>query len=162
MQHALLIYPAAALLIALAAGQAHAACTVGSSGLAFGPYQPLTFAGKRNSADVTSTASVSVNCDLVNGLLGYTLKLGPSPAGNSISPRYMGNPSGGANMVFNVYTNATYSTIWGDGSTGSIISRGALNGNSVLTVYGKIPAGQNTLRAGSFSSALTVTLTFNV
>jgi spore coat protein U-like protein len=33
--------------------------------------------------------------------------------------------------------------------------------NQSQPVYGKIPAGQNTLRAGSFSDSLTMTLTYN-
>ena len=157
------IRTATGLLFALAAaGQVHAGCTVSSSGLAFGAYQPLTFAGKLTSAAVNSVATVSVNCDPVNGLLGYTLKLGPSPAGNSINPRYMANANGGNNMVFNVYTDPTYLTVWGDGSTGSIITHGLLNGTFQHTVYGRIPAGQNTLKVGSFSSSLIITVTYNL
>ena len=157
---------AATLLLALAvAGSAQAACSVTSPGLAFGAYQPLTFAGKLTSAAVTSMATVSVNCDLVNGLLGYTLKLGRSTAGDSINPRYLATATnGGANMVFNVYTDPAYSTIWGDGTTGgsSLITHGALNGQFDHTVYGRIPAGQNTLKAGSFSGTLTITVTYNL
>ena len=157
------IRPVAGLLLALAtAGQIHAACTVSSSGLAFGDYQPITFPGKLTSADKNSTATVSVVCDATSGLLGYTLKLGPSPAGNSINPRYMANASGGDNMVFNIYTDPSYLTIWGDGSTGSIITHGLLSGTFNHTVYGRIPAGQNNLKAGSFTSLLTLTVTYNL
>ena len=47
--------PALLTLLAMAAGQARAGgCTVSSPGLAFGAYQPLTFAGKLASAAVTS------------------------------------------------------------------------------------------------------------
>ena len=157
------IRTAAGLLLTLAAAShVNAGCTVSSSGLAFGAYQPLTFAGKLTSTPVNGVATVSVNCDAVNGLLGYTLKLGPSPAGNSINPRYMANASGGSNMVFNVYTDPTYMTVWGDGTTGSIITHGILNGTFDHTVYGRIPAGQSTLKAGSFTSLLTITITYNL
>lgn len=157
--------PATALALAItlaAAAPAHAGCTVSSSGLAFGAYQPLSFAGKLNSAAVSSTATVSVSCDAVDGLLDYTLKLGPSPVLNSIHPRFMGNAGGGDPMVFNVYTDPTYLTVWGDGATGSLIAHGPLNGAFQHTVYGRIPAGQSTLKAGSFSSSLTITVSYNL
>lgn len=158
-----MVLPSALLLLLASAAQAHAACAVTTSGLAFGPYQPLSFAGKLVSADVTSTATISVTCDLVNGSLGYTLKLGPSPVGNSIQPRFMGNLAGGGNpMEFNVYTDPTHSTVWGNGFTGSLITHGPLNGKFNHTVYGKVPARQNTLRAGSFSSSLTITVTYDL
>jgi spore coat protein U-like protein len=155
---------AAVLLLTLAAAMpSRAGCTVSSTGMAFGAYQPLTFAGKLTSAAVTSTATVSVNCDLVNGLLGYTLKLGPSTAGSSISPRYLANATqGGDNMVFNIYTEPTHSTVWGDGVTGSLITHGPLSGTFDHTVYGRIPSGQNTLKAGTFSGTMTITVTYNL
>lgn len=165
VSHPPLCSPATALVLAITlatAAPAHAGCTVSSSGMAFGVYQPLSLAGKLNSAAVNSTATVSVSCDRESGLHGYTLKLDPSTAGNSTYPRFMSNTSGGDPMVFNVYTDATYLTVWGDGSTGSLITHGPLNGTFGHTVYGRIPAGQNTLKAGSFSSSLTITVTYNL
>ena len=157
------IRPAVGLLLVLAAaGQAQAGCSVSSSGLAFGTYQPLTFPGKLTSAPVTSSATVAVNCDQAGGALGYTLKLGPSLTGNSINPRYMANTSGGDNMVFNIYTDPAYLTVWGDGSTGSILTHGPLNGSFQHTVYGRIPAGQYTLKAGSYASSLTITVVYGL
>lgn len=153
---------AALVLIQAVAGQAHAGCAVSSNGLAFGAYTPLTFASSLVSSTVDSMATVSVNCDLASGLLGYTLKLGPSQAGNSINPRYLANASGGDPMAFNVYTDASYSAVWGDGSTGSIITHGLLNGTFQHTVYGRVPAGQSTLKAGSYSGSMTITVTYNL
>jgi len=143
-------------------------CTVSASGLAFGAYQPLTFAGKLTSVDRTSTATVTVVCRGLLSLGGYTISLGASSygPGNRISTRYLNNTtSGGDYMAFNVFTEATYTTIWGDGTNGSRISGSAplILGQSTqtYTVYGKIPAGQNTLKAGSFSDSPIMTLTYN-
>lgn len=141
-------------------------CTVSSSGLAFGAYQPLTFAGKLVSTNVNSTATVSVVCtDIATGG-SYTISLGASNygSGNRISTRYLNNTvNGGDSMAFNVYTDAGYTTVWGDGSTGSLLNGTVATGNSnnSHTVYGNIPAGQNTLKAGNFSDSLTMTLTYN-
>ena len=154
--------------ILAASGAVHAGCTLSSSGLAFGAYQPLTVAGVVTSADNKSDASLSIVCSNLLTLGSYTLALGPSTAGtgNRISNRYLANASGGPDMLFNVYTTPTYTTVWGDGNTGSlisgvlpIISVGSLT--QVVTVYGKVPGGQNTLRVGTFSGSLLMTLTYN-
>jgi spore coat protein U-like protein len=144
-----------------------ATCSVNSTGLAFGAYQPITFPGKLTSADKTSTATVTVSC---SGLLtagAYSISLGPAHygAGNGISTRYLNNtPNGGSPMAYNVYTSATYGTVWGNGTTGAVISGSAplILGSSTNnhTVYGKIPANQTTLKAGSFSDSLTMTITY--
>lgn len=155
---------AAFLLMLAAAGQAVAGgCTVSSSGLTFGGYQPLTFAGKRTSVDATSNASVSVICTGIVSGGSYSIALGPSIAGNSMSPRYLANAGGGANMAFNVYREASYSTVWGDGTSGSVVAGSipAGSSNQSHTVYGKIPAGQSTLKVGSYSGSMTMTLTYN-
>ena len=152
------------------ANNAHAlgaTCTVSSTGMAFGSYQPLTFAGKLTSVDQTSTANVKVVCTGLLALGGYTISLGSSTygTGNLISTRYLNNTTnGGPYMAYNIFTESTYTTIWGNGSTGSLVT-----GTSALiigtstnnhTVYGKVLAGQNTLKAGSFSDSLTMTLTY--
>jgi spore coat protein U-like protein len=169
MKHAwhLKVGPAAVLLLALAtAGQVHAGCTVSSSGLAFGAYQPLTFAGKLTSAAVNSVATVSVVCTGIVTGGNYTLALGPSlvGAGNRISTRYLSNTSGGDNMAFNVYRELTYASVWGDSVTAGSVLGGSIpagDSSQSQSVYGKIPAGQNTLKAGTFSGSLTMTLTYN-
>jgi spore coat protein U-like protein len=66
-------------------------------------------------------------------------------------------------MSYNIYTDATYATVWGNGTVGSLISGSIPAGDSsqAKTVYGRIPAGQNSLKAGVYSDSLTVTLTYN-
>jgi spore coat protein U-like protein len=159
---------ALALLLSLLgmAGPAWAAgCSVSSAGLAFGLYQPLSFPGKLTSADSISNAGISVVCTGIVGGGLYTLALGPSIAGpgDRVSTRYLVNSNGGDDMRFNVYTDAAYSVVWGDGAMGSLISGGIASGDSnrSITVYGRVPAGQNTLKAGSFAGSLTITLTYN-
>ncbi len=151
----------------LVADPAWAGCSVSSSGLSFGAYQPLTFSGQLISADVLSTGTISITCSNMLSLGSYTLALGPSAdgGGDRISTRYMANSSGGANMAFNLYTDARRSVVWGNGGIGAqvsgslpVVTLGSYTDN--VTVYGKIPAGQNTLKAGSFSGSVTMTLTY--
>lgn len=142
----------------VSATAAHASCTVSATALAFGTYQPLSFVGHLHSGDVSSAATVSVRCE---GVSGYSLRLGPSVVENSIYPRYMGHSSGGNPMMFNVFTDATYQTVWGDGAVGGLIVNGPLNGTFVHVVYGRIPARQHTLKAGSYSGSLTITVSYD-
>lgn len=149
---------AAIVLLALST-PGHAGCTTSFSGLAFGAYPTLV------SADVTSSATISIDCQNMPGGSSYTLGLGPSAAGsgNRISTRYLSNTQGGDLMTFNLFTDANRTILWGDGVTGALI-RGNLDTGgrqSSVAVYGRIPAGQNTLRAGSFLSSMTITLTYN-
>ena len=155
------------LLAATAAGPARAGtCSVSSTGLAFGAYQPLTFAGKLSSIDQTSTATVSVICTSIVTGGSYALALGPSlvGAGNRISNRYLSNPNGGDYMAFNVYREPSYASIWGDSITAGSLLGGSIptgDSNQSHAVYGKIPSGQSTLKAGTFSGSLTMTVTYN-
>jgi len=153
-------HPAAIALLAWSmAGYAHAGCTSSSSGMAFGAYTTLV------SADVISAAQIDVVCQGMPDGSSYTLALGPSAdgGGDRISTRYLANTRGGDLMVFNLFTDANRTVVWGDGVTGALI-HGNLNAGgspSSMVVYGKIPAGQRTLRAGSFHGSMTVTLTYN-
>lgn len=159
----------AAVIVLLAGAQSAIAgsCSVSSSGLAFGSYQPLIFAGKLTSADVLSTATISISCAGISLGGSYTISLGPTSAGGSSSnPRRLSNSNGGDAMQFNVYTDATRQTVWGDGATGAQFAGTiAINlfGTQTFshTAYGKIPGSQNTLNAGSFSATPTMTLIYN-
>jgi spore coat protein U-like protein len=138
-------------------------CSVSSPGLAFGRYQPLTFAGKLNSIDATADATVSIVCTAISTGGSYTISLGPSPQGNSIIPRYLAHSAGGPGMAFNVYLDSTYTSVWGDGFTGSLLTGSIPVGDSgrTHTVFGRVPAGQNLLKAGNYSTSLTMTITYN-
>lgn len=120
-------------------------CTVTTSGVAFGSYdtfstQPLQGAG-----------SISVAC---SPAMAYTIAL--SPGSGSYAMRTL--LSGGDTLGYNLFTDSTLTTVWGDGGGGTATVVGS--GESALhTVYGRIPARQN-VRAGSYSDSIVVTLTF--
>jgi spore coat protein U-like protein len=138
-------------------------CSVAATSMAFGEYQPLNFAGKLASGDRTADAAISVMCTAIAVGGSYTIALGPSAQGNSIIPRYLGHLAGGPGMAFNVYLDGAYSTVWGDGFTGAVIAGSIPVGDSTqtYTVFGKVPAGQSTLRAGTYSGLLTLTIVYN-
>lgn len=158
------VLAAAGLLAAADSVLAMGACSVTSTGMAFGAYQPLTLAGKVTSQDKTSTATVSMVCTgiVVGG--SYTASLGAGTYGD-IGIRKLNNAThpGEPYMAFNVYTDANHATVWGNGTSGALLS-GSIptgNSNSSHTVYGRIPAGQSTLKAGSYGDSMTMTITYN-
>lgn len=155
-----------ALLVLGLACSAHSlagGCSVTSTSLAFGRYQPLTFAGKLTSTDRTSDATVSVQCTAIAVGGSYSISLGPGAQASSIIPRYLSHDAGGPGMAFNVYLDATYTSVWGDGFTGSVLSGSIPLGDSSQshTVFGRVPAGQQQLRAGSYLGSLTITISYN-
>ena len=156
------ILASALLPLLVATGSWAGACSVSASPMAFGRYQPLTFAGRLVSADRTADAAVSVVCTAISGGGSYTITLGPTAPGNSVVPRHLAHAGGGPGMAFNVYLDGAYTSVWGDGFTGAVISGSIPVGDSTHshTVFGKIPAGQSTLRAGSYSGAITMTISY--
>jgi len=65
-------------------------------------------------------------------------------------------------MLYNLYTNASHTIVFGDGTGGTGTVTGTLSwfGNPVaVSVYGLIPALQN-VSAGFFADQVTVTIDF--
>jgi spore coat protein U-like protein len=150
---------------------------------------PLSF-GSYSAATPTpadSTALIQVACvgDPDPGQDGYTISI---DGGNSGSPgsRYM--LSGGNQLSYNLYLDAAFSTVWGDGvSGGSTVSQplpgamgmgmgmgmgnafgvgmgmgmgmGTPSFNADHTVYGRTPVGQDAV-PGSYGDAPIVTIEF--
>ena len=122
-----------------------ATCTVSASGLVFGTYDPLL------NQNVDSVASIAVNCDQA---VAYSVAL--SPGNGSYGARAM--ISGNHQLLYNLYVDATLTSVWGDGS-GQSATVNANQATATHTVYGRVPAGQNA-HVGVYSDTIVVTLTF--
>jgi len=74
-------------------------------------------------------------------------------------PRTMRN--GAEVLSYNLYQDATYQTIWGDGTGGSqtYTALATVVFPTTVTVYGRVPAGQN-VGVGSYSDAVVATIIF--
>lgn len=134
-----------AAALAMAALPGWAACTLSVQGVAFGSYDVFSY------QSVDSTGNISVTCDVATA---YSISI--SPGTGSYATRSMAN--GPHRLNYNLFTDATRTTVWGDGTSGS----GVVAGNGTManhTVFGRIPARQN-LHIGAYSDNLTVTLTF--
>jgi spore coat protein U-like protein len=156
------------LLLALPAGEAWALCTlvcscsVSTTNLNFGSINPLS------PSATDSTGSVVVDCGGVAGLLiPYRIDLNAGSAGGTYASRRM--KSGAVNAIqYNLYTDNTRTTVWGDGTGGSQ----PVNGGFLLDVlglapaqtnwvYGRVPGSQTTVvPANNYADTISVTLTY--
>lgn len=141
-----MLIPAALLLLPAAA---RAQCAVTAAPVSFGTYLPFS----PTAAD--ATGSVRVAC--TNFMGGYTIALGSG--GGSIPARRMA--SGSAALQYQLYTTAARSTVWGNGTGGSVIVSGSclVLCSQTYSVYGRIPARQSA-RPGTYTDTITVTVTF--
>jgi len=127
---------------------AAAACTVSTTGVAFGLYDP-----QGNSA-VDSLGEVEVTCP---DSTTYNITL--SEGQGSFSTRHLTNASADV-LEYNLFTDATYQFVWGDGGAGTeSVSGSADNLGTLHSIYGLVPGGQN-IPAGSYNDTIVVTVTY--
>jgi spore coat protein U-like protein len=134
-------------------------CGVTTTNVAFGSYNPLAF------GNTDSTGSVKVSCGGVAGLLiPFNIAISPG-AGGSYANRQM--KSGAHSLAYNLYTDASYTTLWGDGSAstqlvnaGMLLDVLGLAPGQTFYIYGRIPGRQITAVPGTYSDTISVTLTY--
>jgi spore coat protein U-like protein len=142
------------LLCLILGNAAHAACRVTTTGMNFGAYDVFAAVPR------DSTGTVTVACDL-NPPTDVTISIGPSLPSGGFQPRQMRRASGTDRMNYNLYTTASMTTVWGDGSAGTstvLLRKVNKNHPVTTTIYGRIPPGQN-VSVGAYSDAVTVTIT---
>lgn len=120
-------------------------CSISPQSVNFGNYDTLS------GQQLDGVGTISVNCDAT---ATFTISL--SSGAGSFNARQLS--SGSNSLGYNLYTDASRLSVWGDG-TGSTttVSESATSGN--FTVYGRIPADQN-VPAGTYSDTVTVTITY--
>lgn len=138
--------PLLALLALLGAGPA-AACTIDIAALSFGSIDPLA------NAASDSVTTFTVTCP-VDTAYSATVTAGAG----SYADRRM--TSAGGTLDYQLYTEASRSLVWGDGSAGtSVISGSAGPAGVTRSLYGRVPA-QPMAIPGSYSDTLLVTVTY--
>jgi spore coat protein U-like protein len=150
------------LLALLLPGLARAAvtCTVSATGPAFGIYNPLggspLLANGQVTATCTLTGTTSTSVSLVSS---YSIGSGTGYTARSMV-------SGTDRLGYNLYYDAAYSQIRGDGTGGS--QSGGATFNLTRTnptqsvnavIYGRIPAGQD-VAPGSYLDTIVITVTY--
>jgi spore coat protein U-like protein len=124
------------------------ACTVTTTDLAFGSYDPLILNSGGAGSDLDAQATITVTCQAGAAPIVW---ITPDTAG-----RVMTGPG---NLVYELYSDAARTAVWGsNASTGFKlpVSGGAAQ---QLMVYGRVPRGQN-VSVGAYSQMVTVTVNF--
>lgn len=157
-----------AVLLVLSASTAHAAtktanlsvtatvsgtCTVSTSPVAFGTYDPT------QPTDLTATGSVTVQC--TSGT-GYAVSLDAgqheSTPGDITTRNMLANTSD--LLPYQLYQDSGLLTAWGD-SGGAILTGQTGDGtDKIHNVYGKIANGLSGIATGSYSDTVLVTITY--
>ena len=126
-------------------------CTISATSVNFGNYNVF------DGSDVVSTGTVTYRC---NGS-AHNITIGLTQgASGTFNPRRM--QKGSEVLYYNLFRDASHTTIWGDASGGTSvysISNPPNNTNVNLTVYGRVAAEQD-VSAGSFSDTVTAVINF--
>lgn len=154
----------------LAAPLRAAQCSIQTTGLSFATYDPLAPAADTANGTVRLICSATKNIESRNGFSALlTLSAGSS---GSYAARTLRTAAD--TLRYNLYLDAAYTTVFGDGSGGSLAStlcyrgsrRDPCGGSGLtsgtphdVTVYGRIPAGQD-VAPGGFIDNLIATVTF--
>ena len=135
------------------------ACTVNATNINFGNYTP-------GGGALTGNSTISVKCSKSTP---YTVALNAgSTAGGSYAQRLMAY--GAETLQYNLYTAATFATVFGDGTAGSATGAGTGTGlgaaAQTYTAYGRLVdsvANQNAApnaAASTYTDTVTVTVTY--
>jgi spore coat protein U-like protein len=129
-------------------------CTVTANPLSFGTYQP-------GQGALSAYATLAVLC--TKGA-PFTVALSAGTAGGTVAQRVM--TMGTNRLGYNLYTTATHTAVWGDGSQSSATvsgaGRGLAAGAVTQTVYGQVPdAPANAdLAPGFYTDTVIVTVAY--
>lgn len=154
---------AAACLLSptIALAQVAVSCSVSSSALVFGDYDP----SQPTASDIQGSISVTCNYLLALGTATVAYQISLSPGSGSYAQRRMS--ATGNTLLYNLYTDAAGSQIWGDGSAGTAtisdsyqLGFGLLGSKTVAyPVYGRIPARQM-VPSSVYTDSVVVTVTY--
>ena len=110
---------------------------------------PVHFGDYDTRSPQHATGTITITC---NRPTAVTVKLDPGQhAGGRFQPRKMLSTKGPATLAYNLYVDASYTRVWGDGTGNTQTQTGMGN----LIIYGRIP-GQQNVPAGLYTDRVTV------
>lgn len=122
-----------------------AACTVSSTSLQFGAYDTSSTVAN-DSTFVISYSCAAAETPLISISQGSAASFSRSMSGTTP-------------LRYNLFYDAARTQIFGDGTGGTVTYTGATGSSGSVTVYARIPA-QQSVRSGSYSDSVVVTVTF--
>jgi spore coat protein U-like protein len=130
-------------------------CTINTSPIRFGNYDPFL----STPSDTAGTITINCTSDVVKAIL----TLSQSSTSGSFNPRQM-KCSGRTDLLnYNIYTDIARTIIFGNGTggTGDIGLKRPTGPpapwSQMIDIYGRIPPGQN-VSVGSYSDTITLTI----
>lgn len=150
----------APLLLAAPAAHAVVSCTVSATGPNFGIYNPLSATPTLSNGSVTATCTrVSGGTQSVTLTSSYSIGSGTSYAARTLR-------SGTNILNYNLYYDAAFTQIRGNGTGGSqqggatlTVSRASPTASATSIIYGRILAGQD-VAPGLYTDTIVVTITY--
>jgi len=129
-----------------------AVCTISSTSVAFGTYDPFS------AAPLNTAGQIVYVCGNRDHNVSISLSRGSAP---SFQPRVMKN--GNSFLQYNLYLDPAQTIIWGNGSGGTqtyFIKNPQPNNREIrVPIYGSVLPGQN-VTVGNYSDTLTLTIDF--
>lgn len=131
-----------------------ASCTIGTTALAFGEYDPI------NPDALDGTGTVTVTCTQ-DAPVGITLGQGANAGGGSTdaAPLRQLIDSNTNLLTYSLFSNTERTTEWTNDAAGNV----ATTGTGVAedhTVFGRIAGSQVTAPAGAYNDTVVATVTF--
>ncbi|MCW6530448.1 MULTISPECIES: spore coat U domain-containing protein [Sphingomonas] len=131
-------------------------CTVSTTNIAFGAYDPTA----PTADDVNG--NISISCTGLLALSGtIDVTLSPGVSGTALARQLR---KGSNQLNYNLYTDVARTIVWGDGTGGtskvtSTVPLGVLSFTNSVPVYGRIPARQ-WVAAGAYTDSVVITITY--
>ena len=127
-------------------------CSVSSTSLAFGDYEPMT--------TVPLDAAGEITVRYRQGPGAFRVELS---AGASMNQLARGMTGPGAGLAYNLYVDSTRLSIWGDGNGGTSVASGNHEGSGNITyrvpVYGRVDASQDPY-PGVYTDSIVISVFF--
>jgi spore coat protein U-like protein len=126
-------------------------CSLSATNINFGA------AGVLNGT-LTATGTLSVTCTNSDA---YSIALSAGSGSNAtVADRRMTKSGGSEQVSYQLYTNPSFTTPWGDGTNGTSTVAGTGSGsNQAITVYGRV-LPQTTPSAGTYLDTIIATITY--
>jgi spore coat protein U-like protein len=126
-------------------------CTITVGGVDFSAINP------QSGTAHTANGSVTVTCTN-----GAPWSIGADAGGGTSATMTNRRMMSGANFInYSLFTDSGYANVWGSGATGTVQLTGTGTGSAqAYTIYGRVPAGQTTIRAGTYGDTINVTVTY--
>jgi len=140
-------------VLGLGARTVSAQCSVTATPIDFGSYDVF------RATPLTATGTITVDCDAAPPP-DVVIQIGPSANSGGFHPRQMKHVTGPDRLNYNLFTDSTMTTVWGDGTPGTATvtcEQVVKPKPCVRVVYALLPAGQD-VAVGPYQDVVTVTI----